>query len=104
MRRSCERTPLIEAGQAQAPQTECGGYLFIAFITAPTIPVRIAPPPAPPMALPEATQRPAGSGIGTSSTSGRLPRSVPPATPPTAPLMILVNWLIATCCKTAPIA
>ena len=39
---------------------------------------------------------PVAAGSAPAAPPRRLLRSVPPATPPTAPLMILVNWLIAT--------
>jgi hypothetical protein len=102
--RWCKR-PLLRASGQSTSASLSWRYLFIAFITAPTIAVRIAPPPAPSSALPRRPpSAPPAAGSAPAAPPRRLLRSVPPATPPTAPLMILVNWLIATCCKTAPTA
>src|SRR5262245_19810455 len=85
LRPSCSR-PVLTAGP------RCSRYLFIAFITAPTIPVRIAPPPAPPSASVRRPPRaPAAAGSAPAAPPRRLLRRVPPATPPAAPLMILVS-------------
>src|SRR5262245_9550548 len=74
--------------------------LFIDFITAPTIAVNIAPPPAPPTTL--VSRPPIALAVAGSLSS--LPSICPPAMPPIPPLRIFGSWPIAACDIPAPIA
>src|SRR5690606_19069324 len=97
-----ERRRVHFAGRPQQKRTAkavlpcliCAPYFFMEFMTAPTIAVRMAPPPAPPTMF-SMFSEPARPPTASAAAAGSIDPPVialsskPPATPPIAPLRIL---------------